>query len=378
MHKSKAAVTQGNHKSALKHSGVQHTRGHGPLCPACAEINMQLVEIDSDISRKTFTVASETWLTLRKQASLKPRAIEAIEGQISSLKRFFGEMRLCDITPGNLRSYQTARGANLIVEDGEEIRPWSRPAGNSAINHDLSCLAQLLRHCKLWAKLKPYYFPLSIPTWSPREILSEEEEERFFAAASECPEAALAYWVACITNNTTASGIELRGLRLKHIFLRDKRQISEIYIPEDAVKNNSRPRKIALNPTARWAVEQCLNRAISLGAWDPDHFLFPFREKRNEFNPAKGASRSFLRKPWDRLREATGFEDLTPHCLRHQCITRMLENNVQPETVRSIAGHVTTQMMEYYSHIRRETKYAAVMAIEPRKAKNKLNARKSA
>ena len=42
----------------------------------------------------------------------------------------------------------------------------------------------------------------------------------------------------------------------------------------------------------------------------------------------------------------------------------MLENGVLPATVRAIAGHVTEQMMNYYSHIRRESKYEAVMAIE--------------
>jgi integrase len=348
----------------------QHTAGH-IQCPACDEANVQLLEIDNDLSRKLFSVASLSWLTLRKQSRLKPRAIEAIEAQLSALERFFGPIRLIDITPGHLRTYQTARAANSLFINGAETRPWSRPVGNSAINHDLSTLAQLLRHCKLWAKLQPYYFPLHIPNWSPREVLSEEDEVRFFEIAAECPEAALAYWVACITNNTTASGLELRGLRLKHVFLRDKKQISEIYVPEDAVKNTSRPRKIALNSTARWAMEQCHRRALALGSYDPNHFLFPFRSKRNTFDPTRPASRSFLRKSWDRLRDATGFPDICPHDLRHLCITRMLENDVQPETVRSIAGHVTQKMMEYYSHHRRETKYAAVMAIDPKHSRRR-------
>jgi hypothetical protein len=42
----------------------------------------------------------------------------------------------------------------------------------------------------------------------------------------------------------------------------------------------------------------------------------------------------------------------------------LLENGARPETVRAIAGHVTEQMMQYYSHIRREAKYEAVMMIE--------------
>ena len=140
------------------------------------------------------------------------------------------------------------------------------------------------------------------------------------------------------------------------------------------MKNSSRPRKIALNRTARWAVEQCYKRALHLGACQPEHYLFPLRlnrektapgvKHRDKYDPARPASRWFVRKSWDKLRAATGLNHLNPHDLRHQCITRLLENGAQPETVRAIAGHVTQQMMEYYSHIRRQAKYDAVMAIE--------------
>jgi integrase len=284
-------------------------------------------------------------------------------------------MRLCDINPGNLREYQLARASNTLSINGRETHPWKRAAGHSIINHEISALGQILKHCKLWEKLQPYYSPEGIPKWSPRDILSEEDEEDLFSKAASHPEAALAYWVACITNNTTAAGCELRGLRLKNIFLRDKDDISEIYIPEDAVKNNSRPRKIALNRTARWAVEQCYKRALANGSTHPEHYLFSFRLNRvkkgqrasvgnAKYDPARPATRWFLRKSWDKLRKATGFQNLNPHDLRHQCITRLLENGVEPETVRAIAGHVTEQMMQYYSHHRRQTKYDAVMAIE--------------
>ena len=133
-------------------------------------------------------------------------------------------------------------------------------------------------------------------------MLTEEDEQELFSKAASHPEAALAYWVACITNNTTASGLELRGLRLKKIMLRDK-EISEIYVPAEACKNTSRPRKIALNRTARWAVEQCYKRALSIGSCMPDHYLFPFRINRNTWDPARPASRWYLRKSWDKLRK---------------------------------------------------------------------------
>jgi len=135
------------------------------------------------------------------------------------------------------------------------------------------------------------------------------------------------------------------------------------------VKNNSRPRKIPLNDKARWAIGECLKRALKLGSCEPDHYLFPFRVVRNEFDPKRQASKSWLRKSWDKLRTATGFYDLSPHDLRFHCITRMLENDVNPETVIAIAGHVSRKMMEYYAHQRTRVKYAAVLAIEPKPRK---------
>ncbi len=69
------------------------------------------------------------------------------------------------------------------------------------------------------------------------------------------------------------------------------------------------------------------------------------------------------------LRRATDMPKLCPHDLRHLSITRLLEAGVEPEIVRSLAGHVSRQMMEYYSHVRMEPKLKAVERIDlpPRK-----------
>lgn len=336
-------------------------------------------QMDVGFSSLPFGDAAKLWMELRGNYShLKPRTHETNAGYINALNKFFGMKRLCDITADDLYAYQLARSTNTVqLGGGLASHPWTRKAGHPTVNHELSTLGQILQHGNLWKTLSPYYFPLSIPKWSPREVLSEEDEQRLFTAASSHPEAHLAYWVACITNNTTAAGCELRGLQLKHIFLRAPEDISEIYVPEEAVKNNSRPRKIALNPTARWAVEQCYKRAFVLGCNAPDHYLFPFCDrlehrdpgpgpssKRPLYDPTRQCSRGFLRYSWNKLRQATGFTQLNPHDLRHHCITRMLERGVQPEAVMAIAGHVTEKMMRYYSHFRRQATYEAVMALE--------------
>jgi integrase len=344
----------------------QHSLDHID-CPACQAANEALQVNSADLAGMLFSEASGLWMRLRAQSDhLRPRTHETTQGYLDALSKFFGRLRLRDITPGHIRGYQIARLHNLVRASGEDLHPWQHEAGHSIINHELSVVGQMLTQCRLWHRIKPYYFPLGMPTWSPREILSEEQEEDLWRVASKHPEASLAYWVAAITNNTSAAGIELRGLRLKNVFLRG-REDSEIFIPPDSVKNTSRPRKISLNDTAIWAIGECYKRAIRLGACEPEHYLFPFRTKRNCYDPTRPPSRWFLRKSWDKLRAATGFVDLNPHDLRHHCITRLLENDQNPETVIAIAGHVNRKMLEYYAHQRRRVKYAAVMAIESKK-----------
>jgi integrase len=360
---------------------LEHTANH-KNCPACMAADSALQGVKVNFAKMLFSDIDEEgvdhgagarWMLLRRQdEKLKPRTHEATQGYIDALGKFFGALRLCDITPGHVRGYQLARLRNQVRIAGQEVAPWQHPAGNMLVNHELSVLAQMLRHCRLWQnRIQPFYFPLATKNWSPRQILSEADEAQLFQIAAKHPEASLAYCIAVITNNTTASGLELRGLRLSNLFL-PADGIAEIYVPEDSVKNNSRPRKIPLNAEARWAVEQCFRRALKLGSCEPDHYLFPFRVLRNRYDPTRPASRSWLRKSWAKLRKVTGFTELKPHDLRHHCITRMLENDVNPETVIAIAGHVGRKMLEYYAHQRTRVKYAAVCTIETKKTVKRL------
>lgn len=344
---------------------LEHTLDH-LHCPACLAADDDLQGIAVDWAKMLFPDAAACWMKLRRQdTGLKPRAHDATQGCLTAMEKFFFNLRLCDIRPGHVRGYQLARLHNLMRAGGQELHPWKYPAGHSLVNHELSALAQMLRHAKLWKFIEPFYFPLPVKSWSPRSILSEVEEERLFDIASRHPEAGLAYWVALISNHTSASGIELRGLRMGNIFLPSE-GFAEIYIPEDAVKNTSRPRKLPLNADARWAVEQCYKRALQLGCCEPEHYLFPMRVL-NKFDPTRQCSRSWLRHSWENLRTATGFTKLKPHDLRHPCITRLLENDVNPETVIAIAGHVGRKMLEYYAHQRSGVKYAALLTIESKK-----------
>ena len=53
------------------------------------------------------------------------------------------------------------------------------------------------------------------------------------------------------------------------------------------------------------------------------------------------------------------------HDLRHTFVTRLAENpNVSEETIRALAGHVSKEMLQRYSHIRVRAKREAITALE--------------
>ncbi len=338
-------------------------------------------------SALTLAKAVPIWKQIREQRErLRPRTHEATSGYFSALEKFFCDVRLKDITAGQLREYQIARRANSLATDRGELRPWKKAAGNSTVNHEIAALGKLLHHCGLWATLKPYYAPRAIPAWSPRDVLDEEDEARLFEKVKGHAEAELAYWVATITNNTSAAGCELRGLRLRHLTLRvptiDAEGVdatpSDVYIPPEIVKNRNRPRRIPLNPLAKWAFEQCYKRALQCGSCRDEDFLFPFWLYRNKWDPQRPASRWFLRKSWAHLVRIANVPGLHPHDLRHQFITRGLENGVDPDSLRAVCGHLNPKLTEYYSHMRMQAKLAVVMAVMPAKKKAPERERRSA
>lgn len=345
---------------------VSHTKGC-LRCPACAERAQQLMQSPSGFRNLPIDEAGRIWQQMRAVKSLKSRTHEFVDYALGALSAFFGDLPLGAITAGHLREYQLARTANeLRMDDGTILKPWKKKAGHSTINHELNVLSQILTAAGLWERIRPWYGPLFVPSWSPREIPNPDEEARLWDRASQDPGARLAMWVAMITANTSASGSELRYMRLRHLSLLDpaEGERSEVWIPEEGCKNNARPRNIPLNNAARFAFECCYRRALELGATQPDHFLFPFRELRNKYDPTRPATRAWLRKSWSRLREITGLPKLSPHDLRHLFCSRIRKRGARAEVVMAIMGHKSRKMTDYYTHWELEPKAEAVDLLD--------------
>jgi len=295
-----------------------------------------------------FEEAALNWLEIKKLQQRKPRTIEMYQWYIRNLSRKFAGVLLSQIQIKHIEEYQQRRKLS---------------AGPSCVNHEINTLAQILRQADLWRVMEKQYCPLPLPDWTPPKVLTAEEEERFFRVAAGNPDWSVAYWAVSLTNNTSAKGTELRLLQIKHLKL--EQETPTIHIPDDTVKNELGARVVPLNDVAEKQIRRILKRARALGAWSPEHYVFPYRIKKNIYDVTRPASPNFLRTAFRSMRRATGLEWLQPRNFRNQVIARLFEKGTPEETIISIAGPQSIKMSRYYSLIKISAKAEALRAICP-------------
>lgn len=297
-----------------------------------------------------FAEAAANWLEIKKRHNRKPRTIEMYQWYIRNLNRKFAGMPLAQIQITHIEEYQQMRKLT---------------AGPSCVNHEINTLAQILCQAELWKgkAIEKQYCPLALPGWSPPKMLTAEEEEKFFRVAAGNPDWSVAYWAVSLTNNTSAKGIELRHLQIKHLHL--DQETPAIHIPDETAKNDLGVRVVPLNHVAEKQIRRILKRAHALGARGPEHYVFPFRIKKNIYDLNRPASPNFLRTAFRSMRRATGMEWLQPRNFRNQVIARLFEKGTPEKTIISIAGPQSIKMSRYYSLIKISAKAEALRAICP-------------
>jgi integrase len=334
---------------------LQHTLDH-LNCPACEVTRDATLSSDPDVLLGLkFPAAAKLWLDTRKPPILAETTWKMYAHHVSQLSKFFGEIPVGKIHIGHLRQYQLARLGN-------HNHAWRNKAGASLIRHELWIVEAVLKRAGRWKYLAAHYDPLPLPKEGKPKVMTQQEEMRLFDVAQSSPEFELAYLAASLGVNTTAVGSELRNVRLRDLALNIPKP--SITVDADTAKNDYRGRTIPLNPTAIMIAGLCIDRARARGSIHPDHYLFPKRIVRGLWDPYKPASASWLKNSFKALREAADLPWLTPHCLRHQAITKLLEAGTPHETVRAIAGHVSEAMMRHYSHIRYSAASDALSKID--------------
>jgi integrase len=290
----------------------------------------------------TVAEAADAYI-VRRTPLVAPRTLELEQGAVKHLSRHFATAMLSKLDSDALAGYVARRKAE--------------GAGNRTVNIEVGVLRRVLKQFRLWHLVGEDYKPLPEPKDIGR-ALTPEQELTLFSVASTRREWTVAFWVSLVAANTTAGGCEVRNLRLRDIDFETK----TLYVRVG--KNKFRVRAIPLNRTATWAVERLLDRAHKLGATDPEHYLIPRRIAGKQHDPTRPPSRWAWRKAWRQLTREAGLAGLRPHDMRHHAITRLAESQASEQTIMSLAGHVSREMLEHYSHIRMEAKRRAVESLD--------------
>jgi len=313
--------------------------------------------LPSDMAKWPFEKAAAHWLAVREQQvatnTLSARTYGGERSLLRSLSKGFGGKKLGDIASHDIEDYRLHR---------------ARAVGPRTINVEMKIFRMILRRARLWNHLADDYKPLPENRRGPGRALSPEEEMHLFEVASSNPDWEVAYNAAMLAAHTTARSEELRGLRLADVDPIER----TMTIRRSSTKTDAGCRIVPLDNAATWALVRLIERARILGAMNPEHYLFPFcrfRQTKNGgsptgcgYDPSRPATS--WRSAWGSLREKAGMPWLRFHDLRHHCITRLAESGAPDHVIMSIAGHVSKEMLEHYSHIRMEAKRAAVAALD--------------
>jgi integrase len=258
------------------------------------------------------------------------------------LRSFFGDLTLRRLTVDKVVEYQIARR-----KDGVSGR---------TINMEVGLLRRIMKKHKQWVRLADDVRMLPEKP-KPARVLTREEKAVLLQTAASRPDWLIAKCAAILALNTTMRGCELKGLRRRDVDLFEK----VLMIRRDSTKTDAGVRVIPLNRDAILVLSELLRRADMLGASEPDHFVFPACECGviDPTKPMKG-----WRSAWRSLSKAAGLKGLRFHDLRHQAITELCEAGLSDMTIMGIAGHVSREMLQHYSHIRIQARREAVAFLE--------------
>jgi integrase len=304
---------------------------------------LEVVNASAKLGKMPLREGAMLWLQSRKPF-IGARTARDYERSICMIVKFVGNVRLEKLAnPDLIRAYQLER---------------SKTCGSSIVNHECSIIQQLLKRIRKWNDVSPFYEPLPLPRNSPGKAMTPDEEKRLFEAGALNPGWAGAYWLAMLSMNTAAGPGELVGLQLRDLSVENP-ETARIFIRKD-VKNKYRVREVPVNSDALAAVNALLALAKSRGAVQPDHYLVPFRCKRDSYDPTRHGY--WPKTSWLEMCAAAGIK-LRPYDLRHHALTKLAEKNPE-QVVLKIAGHVSPQMLrKIYAHVRLDALRGAVDSI---------------
>jgi len=327
----------------------------------------RLTSESREFSRLSFPEAVERWLE-EKKPRVRLNTVTTERDRSNAPKKFFGSARLNQVSAESILSYIRSR-----TEKG---------LANATVNRELDVIRGVLKRARLWYRMAEDVKPLPVRVNIGR-ALGPEEKARLLKTAASRPEWQTARLAMILALNTTMRGCELKGLHWRDIDLMERT------LTICRSKTEAGIRVIPLNADAWGAICELRNRAKSLFGDNLHSDWYVFFRNEGLFQPEPEKPASGWRTAWRQLTRSihcpacrllqkpgriclngeckadihevtSSTAKLRFHDLRHHAITELAESQAGDQTVMAIAGHVSPQMLSYYSHVRLEAKRRAL------------------
>lgn len=284
--------------------------------------------------RLTLEVALKRYLaevTPTKAAKTQQSEASSAKTLIASL----GKYSLAALNPEIISSYRNARLAEPSRRGGS--------ISSNTVRLELALLSHLFTVAiKEWHMGLPFNPVLNIRKPSPGEgrnrRLAADEEHRLLAAINAHCNPMLG-WIVRIALETGMRSAEINGLRRSQVDLKMR-------VVRLTHTKNGDTRTVPLTQQATEAFKQALNNPIR--PIDTDLVFFGEPGKDGKRRPYT------FNKTWNTLKKKLGLSDLHFHDLRHEAVSRFVEDGLSDQEVSAISGHKSMQMLKRYTHLRTE------------------------
>ncbi len=240
---------------------------------------------------------------------------------------------------------------------------------NRTVNYEIGALRGILRQFGLWGPISDRVKALPERHDVGRALSAQDERNLLTAASASRSPALLPLLLISLDTGMRASEVQaLRHRDLKLTWVNGNIASGEVIVPKSKTAAGA-GRLIPFTRRVCACLSLWLSRFPDAG---PNSFVFPFHQVGISGNSRRvevydvnlERPTGSWRKAWLGTCKNAGVR-YRWHDLRHTFVSRLAESaSISEQTIRSLARHVSRQMLEHYSHIRSQAKQAAIRCLE--------------
>jgi integrase len=342
--------------------------------------------IEESLRTSDITVAAERYTERMNEIAADRSPNDRIDWTLQTAVTHWLDHRRVHVAKGSLDSEKSIAG-NLLrglgavtrlraLADISRVRQYQDHrlrVGVSAktVNNEIQVLAGILGLAKLWNRVSSKYKRLPVAKSDIPDALTQDESEKLLRLVAASDPNAVVPYAAVLAFSTGMRSGEIKGLRLGD--LHHEENYPYLTVRRVNTKTNAGARRVALDTIAVWTLRKLSARAFTVGSVRPEHYLLPTDRARHTraSDPLHGICgydpqnpQSSWEAEWRAFREALGIEHRRFHDLRHTYISRAAEAGVPSAVIEAQVGHLSREMIRWYTHISERAQFKAAQEME--------------